>query len=250
MRARYWLFAALGLFALGVFVWLTIYGYQFLGVLLCAAGAVCAAFGALDLLQKRFPKTATWLRRVFAGLLAVFLLLSVATGIWLGVSMGGAEDPETEFVVVLGAGVNGTVPSQALRERLEAAQRYMEEYPDAILILSGGQGDNENLTEAECMYRWLTERGADPTRLRREENATSTEENIAYSLDLIEAEFGTRPEKLGVISAEYHLLRASLIAKGEGVETVCYPSHTNNRMFFSLMFVREIFGVWYALVLG
>ncbi|MGN1308049.1 MAG: YdcF family protein, partial [Faecousia sp.] len=208
MRARYWLISALGLFALGVFVWLTIYGYQFAGFLLCAAGAVCAVFGVLALLQKRFPKTAKWFRRVFTGLLAVFLLLSAATGIWLGVSMDGAEEPEAEFVVVLGAGVDGTVPSQALRERLEAAQQYMAEYPDAILILSGGQGSNENLAEAECMYRWLTERGADPERLRREENATSTEENIAYSLDLIEAEFGVRPEKIGVISAEYHLLRA------------------------------------------
>ena len=250
MRGRYWLLAALGLFALGVVVWLTIYGFQFAGLLLCAAGAVCAVFGALDLLKKRFPKTVTWLRGIFAGLLAVFLLLTVVTGIWLGVSLGGADDPEAEFVVVLGAGVNGTVPSQALRERLEAAQRYMAEYPEAILILSGGQGDNENLTEAECMYRWLTERGADPARLRREENATNTEENIAFSLDLIEAEFGVRPKKLGVISAEYHLLRASLLAKDAGVETICYPSRTQNRAFFCLMFVREIFGVWYALVLG
>lgn len=250
MRARYWLIAALGLFASGVFVWSAIYGYGFLGFLLCAAGAVCGMFGVLALLQKRFPKAVTWFRRVLAGLLAVFLLLTVATGVWLGVSLGGAEEPEAEFVVVLGAGVNGTVPSQALRERLEAAQRYMEEYPDAILILSGGKGDNENITEAECMYLWLTERGADPARLRREENATSTEENLAFSLDLIAAEFGVRPEKLGVISAEYHLLRASLIAKDAGVEAVCYPSHTRNRMFFSLMFVREIYGIWYALILG
>ena len=250
MRAWYWLLAALGLFAFGVFFFFFVFGFGFAGLLLFAAGAVCAVFGVLSLLKNRFPKTVMWLRRVLAGLLAIFLLLSVATGIRLGASLGGADDPEAEFVVVLGAGVNGTVPSQALRERLEAAQRYLEEYPEAILILSGGKGDNENITEADCMYRWLTERGADPERLRREENATNTEENIAYSLDLIEAEFGVRPEKLGVISAEYHLLRASLLAKDAGVETVCYPSRTQNRAFFCLMFVREIFGVWYALVLG
>ena len=250
MRARYWLLGAIGLFALGVVVWLTIYGFQFAGLLLFCAGAVCAAFGALDLLKKRFPKTVTWLTRSLAGLLAVFLLLTVVTGIWLGVSLGGADEPEAEFVVVLGAGVNGTVPSAALRERLEAAQRYMEEYPNAILILSGGQGDHEGITEAECMYRWLTERGADPARLRMEPEAANTEENIAFSLDLIEREFGVRPEKLGVISAEYHLLRASLLAKQAGVEAVCYPSRTENRAFFCLMFVREIFGVWYTLLFG
>ena len=250
MRARYWLLGAIGLFALGVVVWLTIYGFQFAGLLLCAAGAVCAVFGALDLLKKRFPKTVTWLTRSLAGLLAVFLLLTVVTGVWLGVSLGGADEPEAEFVVVLGAGVNGTVPSAALRERLEAAQRYMEEYPNAILILSGGQGDHEDITEAACMYRWLTERGADSARLRMEPEAASTEENIAFSLDLIEREFGVRPEKLGVISAEYHLLRASLLAKQAGVEAVCYPSRTENRAFFCQMFVREIFGVWYTLLFG
>ena len=250
MRARYWLCAAAGAFALGAFFYLFVYGFAFAGLLLFCAGAVCAVFGALDLLKKRFPKTVTWLTRILAGLLAVFLLLTVVTGVWLGVSLGGADEPEAEFVVVLGAGVNGTVPSAALRERLEAAQRYMEEYPNAILILSGGQGNNEDITEAACMYRWLTERGADPARLRMEPEAASTEENIAFSLDLIEREFGVRPEKLGVISAEYHLLRASLLAKQAGVETVCYPSRTANRAFFCLMFVREIFGVWYTLILG
>lgn len=250
MRARYWLIAAAGLFALGVFVWLAIYGYQFAGLLLCLAGAVCAVFGALTLLKKRFPTAVKWLQRVFAGLLAVFALLSILTGIWLGSSLDGADDPSAEFVIVLGAGVNGTAPSQALRERLEAAQRYMEEYPDAILILSGGQGNNENIPEAECMYQWLTERGADPSRLRKEGRATSTEENIAFSLALIEAEFGVQPQEVGVITAEYHLLRASLLAKDAGVEAVCYPSHTQNRSFFRLMFVREIFGVWYTLLLS
>ena len=250
MRARYWLCAAAGAFALGVFFRFFVFGYGFAGLLLFCAGAVCAAFGVLALLKKRFPKSVKWLTRILAGLLALLALLACATGVWLGVSLGGADEPEAEFVVVLGAGVNGTVPSQSLRERLEAAQRYMEEYPNAILILSGGQGDHEDITEAECMYRWLTERGADPARLRMEPEAASTEENIAFSLDLIEREFGVRPEKLGVISAEYHLLRASLLAKEAGVETVCYPSRTANRAFFCLMFVREIFGVWYTLILG
>lgn len=247
MRVRYWLPAA-ALLGLGLLTYFCSYAYQFAGLTLCAIAVVFAVFGLAEALKPRLPRTAKWTKRILTGGLALVLLLAVGTGIRLGISMQGADDPEADFVVVLGAGVNGTAPSQSLRERLEAALTYLERYPDAILILSGGQGDQEHITEAECMYRWLMERGADPTRLRKEENATSTEENITFSLALIEAEFGMRPKTLGVISAEYHLLRASLLAKKAGVETVCFPSRTQNRLFFCTMFLREIAGVWYTLV--
>lgn len=249
MRCRYWLPAA-ALLILGLLTYFCAYAYQFAGLTLCGIAVVVAAFGLADALKTRFPRAARWAKRIMAGGLALVLLLTVGTGIWLGISLQGADDPEADFVVVLGAGVNGTAPSQSLRERLEAALAYLERYPDAILILSGGQGDREHITEAECMYRWLVERGADPTRLRKEEKATSTQENIAFSLDLIEAEFGALPAKLGVISAEYHLLRASLLTKKAGVEAVCFPSRTQNRLFFCTMFLREITGVWYTLVFG
>ncbi len=247
MRRRYWLPAAV-LLALGLLTYFYSFAYQFAGLTLCAIAAAVAVFGLADALKTRFPRAARWAKRILAGGVALALLLTVGTGIWLGVSLRGADDPKADYVVVLGAGVNGTVPSQSLRERLQAALTYLERYPDAILILSGGQGNREHITEAECMYRWLVQHGADPTRLRKEESATNTQENIAFSLALIEAEFGARPAKLGVISAEYHLLRASLLAKKAGVEAVCFPSRTQNRLFFCTMFLREITGVWYTLV--
>ena len=155
---------------------------------------------------------------------------------------------EAQWVVVLGAGVNGTVPSQALRERLEAAQDYLARYPEAIAVLSGAQGDGEAITEAQCMYDWLTARGVDPARLRMETKATTTEENLRCSLDLIEAETGTRPAQIAVISGEYHLLRAELLARRAGAEALGVPSYTHDRAFYCLMLAREVCGVWAALL--
>ena len=100
------------------------------------------------------------------------------------------------------------------------------------------------------MYDWLTENGIDPGRLRKEEQATTTEENIRNSLDLLEQETGTRPGTVAVVSSAYHLRRASLLARREGLTMLGVPASTRNPFFFCNMFLREICGVWYTLVFG
>ena len=85
-------------------------------------------------------------------LVCLGLVLAAGTAGWVVSAGHGADDPEAQWVVVLGAGVNGTVPSQALRERLEAARDYLARYPEAVAVLSGAQGDGESITEARCMY--------------------------------------------------------------------------------------------------
>lgn len=149
--------------------------------------------------------------------------------------------------MVLGAGVNGTVPSQALRERLEAAQDYLARYPEAIAVLSGAQGDGEAITEAQCMYDWLTARGVDPARLRMETKATTTEENLRCSLDLIEAETGTRPAQIALSPGNTTCCAPSFWPQG-GAEALGVPSYTHDRAFYCLMLAREVCGVWAALL--
>lgn len=98
------------------------------------------------------------------------------------------------------------------------------------------------------MYDWLTARGVEPARLRLETKATTTEENLRCSLDLIEAETGTRPAQIAVVSGEYHLLRAELLARRAGAEALGVPSYTHDRAFYCLMLAREVCGVWAALL--
>ena len=234
MRGRFWAPAA-ALLALGFVFYFAVYGFRFAGVLLFLAAGVVLAFGVVDALRGRFPRFSRWATRLGLILVCVGLLLAAGTAGWVVSAGHGADDPEAQWVVVLGAGVNGTVPSQALRERLEAARDYLARYPEAVAVLSGAQGDGESITEARCMYDWLTARGVDPARLR-------------CSRDLIEAETGTRPAQSAVISGEYHLLRAELLARRAGAEALGVPSYTHDRAFYCLMLAREVCGVWAALL--
>ena len=247
MKLRY-LLPGLILIALGLGVGRVFLYYGFAGALLCAVGAAVLVFCTVDALKKRWPRAMRRTQRVLCVLLALVLIAAAATGVWVGVCCGGAAEPEAQYLIVLGAGVNGTQPSRSLYERLRAAEAYLRTYPETIAILSGGQGDNENISEAECMYRWLTAAGIAPERLRREEQATSTKENLEFSLALIEAETGTRPETVAVVSSEYHLCRTELLAQKSGITAKGVPAPTTNRIYFTQMLLREICGVWYTLL--
>lgn len=255
MKRRYWISASVAL-VLGVFVWRCVYAFEFTGLCLCGLAVVCLVFGAVDLLRRSHPRAGKHLSRVLWVCVTLALAVTGLTAVWIGVYAKGSDAPEADYLIVLGAGVNGTQPSQALYERLCAARDYLNAYPDAVAILSGGQGANEDISEAECMHRWLTAAGISERRLRKEDRATSTEENLAFSLALIEEETGQRPEKIAVVSNEYHLLRAALWARSlpvsseTPIETLGVPARTRDRIYFCQMLLRETCGVWYALLLS
>ena len=91
----------------------------------------------------------------------------------------------------------------------------------------------------------LTEMGIDPERIWMEDRATSTVENFQFSLALIEEKTGSRPDTLGVLSSEFHLLRARMFARQEGVTPVAIPARTTDLPTFLRYFLREIVMVWY-----
>ena len=116
-----------------------------------------------------------------------------------------------DYAIILGAKVNGEIPSLSLRYRLESAVDYALQYPHVKLILSGGQGKDEGISEAEAMYRYLKEHGIATKRLIIEDQSTSTYENLQFSQAII-------PEVAGVtiISSDYHLARARFLARQLG----------------------------------
>jgi len=235
---------------LSLFFYTAVHGHSFLGlVCLCLAGVIICYY-LLDLLKKRFPNTSKVLRIILTTVLCIGILIFVVTeGIIIHASFG-APDTDCEYIVVLGAKVNGTSPSLSLSDRIRAAESYLKAHPDTIAILSGGQGADEGISEAQCMFEGLTTRGIDPNRLWLEDKATSTWENLHFTLDLIEEKTGNRPNTIGLVSSEYHLFRASLFGDACGVETVGIPAATS---WFSIKlnyFMREVAGVWHYLILG
>ena len=117
-----------------------------------------------------------------------------------------------DYVIVLGAHVKGDVPSKALELRLKAALKYARENEDTILVLSGGQGFGEDITEAKCMENYLTAHGISQERLVLEEKSTSTKENLKFSDELT----GCSKKNTGILSNNFHVYRAVKLAEKLG----------------------------------
>jgi len=148
-------------------------------------------------------------------------------------------------LIVLGAGVDGTVPSVSLSDRLNAALSYLERYPDARCVVTGGQGFGEEITEARCMADWLCDRGVDPGRILLEEQAEDTFQNLRYSFALLGEDFdGTA----AVLTSDYHVMRARWIARDMGYSVRCVGAPTS-KVFLKVNYaLREVAGVWKYLI--
>ena len=225
-------------------------GYSFSALLCTGAMGLILFYNAMALVGKKFPKFSKVVTRIVSIILCIGLLIAAATECIIIKYSFGSPKEEVSYIVVLGAKVRTDGPSVSLQNRIDCAYDYLTAHPDVIAVVSGGQGPDEPITEAQCMFDRLTARGIDPSRIWMEDQATSTWENLQYSLGLIEEKTGIRPEKLGIISSEYHLFRASLFTRAAGAEFVGIPAHTTRISQMVNHFLREIAGVWHYIILG
>lgn len=168
---------------------------------------------------------------------AVILMTASAAAILRAAS---ADIPKNTPAVVLGCSVKGSRPSRVLRERIDAAYAYMQEHPKAVCVLSGGKGRGEDISEAECMYRELTEAGIADGRLYIEAESTNTQENLENSKAVLEGAGITGA--VTVISSEFHLYRGRQWAKKTGYEDYGYAAHTDWK-YLPTYFLREVVAV-------
>lgn len=225
-------------------------GYSF-SALVCL-GVICVIlfYTFLPVLGAHYPMAAKWLFRCITLGLCLFLAAALITeGFILKASFGHPRQ-QVDFLVVLGAKVRVTGPSASLWDRIYGAYDYLIDHPDTIAVVSGGQGDDEHISEAQSMYDELVYLGIPADHIWMEDKSTSTLENLNFSLDIIEARTGTRPKTLGIVSSEYHMLRAGLIAKDCGVEYVGIPAHTSRLGQLINHCMREIPAIWKQLLVG
>lgn len=235
---------------LGLVFTFVLAGYSFSALVCFCIIGVLLFYNVMSWLQKKFPKTVKVLRRVFTVCLVMGLLVCAVTECFILEASLGDPEESCEYIVVLGAKVRHDGPSVSLQNRIDAAFAYLTEHPDVIAVVSGGQGPDEPMSEAQCMRDHLVAMGIDESRIRMEDKATSTWENLNFTLDLIEAETGVRPQKLGILSSEYHLFRASLLADRCGIESVGIPARTSRFSQAVNHFMREVAGVWHYILLG
>lgn len=222
-------------------------GYATMALTLFFCALCCGFFG---LLHGRKEKSARVLRIAAIAVLIVGFacFMAAETPVFLG--SRSDEGTSADYVIVMGAGINGDVPSLSLQSRLNAAYDWLLKNPDSMAILSGGKGDREYLTEAQCMYDWLTARGIAPERLILEDRATNTYENIQYSLEILKTRGVSSPAEIAIISSDYHLCRIRMIAGHFGFDALCQAARTPYLSLYINCAIREAFALWEIWVFG
>ncbi len=197
-----------------------------------------------DLVKKLWKKKAG--RAVITAVTAFTAAGFIYAGVLSGLMISALNDQpaEPKVLIVLGCQVKGTRPSRMLARRLDAAFEEMQAHPDVTVIVSGGRGSGEAVSEAECMKKYLVEKGADPERIVKEDKSTSTAENLRFSLEL------TDERDITIVTDGYHQYRASLMAKKEGAENVTAVSADTEKRFLPTYWVREWLGITHFFVFG
>lgn len=216
-------------------------GVRFSAYFCLGAGCLCLFWLALCRLSKKHPFW-NWCKRVFlVGISALLLVLACFEAAIISRGNRDWTALPADAVIVLGAGVNGETPSLTLRTRINAAADYLEDHPDIPVVLSGGQGSGENISEAEAMRRELEGLSG---RLLLEDQSTSTAENFAFSKKLLK-EYGvdTETATIAVVTNDFHILRAQLIAQREGMHTFGIPAELPWWWLSANYYLREPFAL-------
>lgn len=143
-----------------------------------------------------------------------------------------------DYLIILGARVKGTVPSLALQYRIDEAANYLKENPTTIVIVSGGKGPGEDITEAEAMQTELIAQGIASSRIILEDRSTTTDENIHFSKQLIPAD----KEKGLLVTNDFHIYRAIKIAEQYDLEMGGIPAKTPEVIIVKT-YVREYMAI-------
>ena len=176
-----------------------------------------------------------WLKRM------VLILVALVCAFILFLFVYGQADTDTgkeDAVIVLGAGLRGDRLSLVLKERLDSALEYAEENPEALIVVSGGQGRGETITEAKAMSRYLIARGVPEDRILREGKSTSTAENFRYSKAILD-EVMEGDYTVVYITNDFHLFRAGILAGDAGL-TANRKGAKLEWYLFPMTYLREI----------
>lgn len=200
-----------------------------------------ALFGGLGFCVQK----GIWMRlpiglRAGIGVLAGVCVLCLGALLFLiGTTFTAKGEPDLPYIIVLGAQMKENGPSVALEKRLRRAYTYLSENPETLCVLSGGQGSNEPVSEAQGMYDYLVKKGVDPKRLILEDQSTNTVENLRFSRKLIPEDI----QKVGIVTSNFHVYRSLRLAKKQGFLDAVGISADSGIYFLPNNVLRECFGI-------
>lgn len=184
-------------------------------------------------------------KRIWKAILALLLAGVLAFGVLLGLVLSGGHDKvqgDPQVMVILGCQVKPWGPSILLQDRLDKALDYLEDHPDMTVVVSGGQGADEHISEAQAMRDYLVEQGFPEEQILMEDQSANTIQNLQYSIDLLaEAGYDVTAD-IAVVSNGFHLTRVRMLwnrvcGEDSSLTTLAAPSsHVPSRL---KMYIRE-----------
>jgi uncharacterized SAM-binding protein YcdF (DUF218 family) len=157
-----------------------------------------------------------------------------------------ASSDGADYVIVLGCQVVGEYASLPLLSRGYTAVRYLNRNPETKVIVTGGQGPGENISEAESLRRLLLENKIDKERIFLEDKSKNTMENFIFSDDL----YNLSDKKIIIVTSDYHIFRALSIAKKLKYTNVSGLPSRSQRSILPAFLLREYVTVVYYKILG
>lgn len=184
------------------------FGITLVGLHSLAFGFFGVVLRKSELLPPKLLKTFQVLGGAFVCWL--FSILIMAIFLLSGAKNNPLADPD--YLLILGAGLIGSQPSLTLQERLDTALLYLTDKPDLKIIVSGGQGPNEALSEAEAMRTYLVQKGIKKSRILLETKSRNTKENFLFTSELLKAETQSRNLRINVVTNDFHIRRSLMLA--------------------------------------
>ncbi|NLW79054.1 MAG: YdcF family protein [Ruminococcaceae bacterium] len=239
--------ALAGLFTLSSLVTILRSNYNFGTVLMWLFSAVFIVYGIFHRQIDAF--CAHGFGRVLKYIVYAGVALFVVLFVFVAVSghTGGAQGNEKAYIV-LGAGIRGEKVGDVLRRRLDAALEAWQKNPDALIVVTGGQGPQETITEALAQQRWLLERGVPEDKIVLEDKSESTEENLSFSRRLLAERGIAADEPVGVVTNAFHCYRAGQYAQKLGFTNVRTVPASMNLATLLPSYAREVFAILFMWV--
>ena len=176
---------------------------------------------------------------VFHGIVAMAAVVLMILCVLIATQFTSKSVQNLDYIIVLGAQVREDGPSTVLKYRLDAAKEYLENNPDTMCIVSGGQGTNEPCTEAEAMAEYLIANGIEGDRILLEDKSRNTVQNITYSKSFLKTSYNG----VGIVTNNFHMFRAIKLAEAQGLENVYGIAADSHAAYLPNNVLRECCGI-------
>ena len=193
-----------------------------------------------------FEMLPSLVRYLLIGLFSIGIIMVIVISSLVLTKFDSKGEDNLDYIVVIGAQVKANGPSVALRYRLDRAVSYLEENKNTVCIVSGGQGYNEHISEAECMETYLVEHGIEKERIIKEDKSTNTCENFEYSMKVV----NLKDKRVGVVTNNFHMYRALKIAKKCGIKNAYGIAAGSVKSYLPNNLFREVLAVVKDFVFG